>query len=333
MKNNMENSNIDFVKNTLLINQFYKILALMENDCQIVPLKGMSLLLSLYQNDISQRNVGDIDILISENKVEAVSDILQKKMGYVFKDKNYKNGIKVRQKFDMINPNQKFCDLDIHLGLLNKKSFRTSVDGDFTDFALSRLRKIEHNNTVFFLLSPIDEWLYLAQHYCFHLFSNEKWLKDLYLLQKKFSVEEKNELIYIAKKHHFERVVTAVAIHLRNTYAQDDIIIPKLVTKKYRIFDLILSNTTKKYAYNFSNRIIALYWQFIFIDNAKARFKSFLQLVFPSPIVLSDIYKCKLKLSCIFYLLHIILLFIQSILFFPFLWFKLKFSTPYISHD
>jgi hypothetical protein len=242
----------------------------------IVPLKGISLLLSIYKDDYS-RNVGDIDIFVPENNLETLITNL-KKIGYVFRNQNINYRLHSKHKFDMIHSGNKSCDLDIHTDLINKKFYRTST-GDFTSFALKRLTKTIYKHQPIFLLSPVDEWLYLAQHYCFHLFSNDKWLIDLYLLQCRFSSEEIVELLAVAKKFHFERVVTAVSRCLKSKYPQKEVKIPEIITKKHYIFDLL--SCERKYAYTLTNRIIAIYWEFVFIYHFFPRLKPYLKLNFP----------------------------------------------------
>ena len=314
MQNETDPTHIDYVRNTLLISHFHKILSLCGENATIIPLKGISLLFSIYKENYS-RNVGDIDLFVSGNNLETLVEAL-KNLGYVFRNKSIDNRLQSKRKFDMIHPNKKYCDLDIHIDLITKKFYRTST-GDFTSFALSRLRTIEHNNKTIFLLSPVDEWLYLAQHYCFHLFSNDKWLKDLYLLQNNFSGEEITELVAIAKRFHFERVVTAVSRNLSHQYPQNRIKIPELVTKKHYFFDLLFRNFNQKYSYTFFNRIIAVYWEFIFIDTFFSRQKAYLQLLFPRLNVLSDIYNCSSKMICLAYPVHLLLVFFSSIMFVP----------------
>jgi hypothetical protein len=312
MQNNIDISNIDFVRNTLLIKHFCKILSLCGENCLIVPLKGISLLFSIYKDDYS-RNIGDIDIFVSENSIDILV-VKLKELGYVFRSHNINNRLQTKRKFDMIHSDKKYCDLDIHIDLINKKFYRIST-GDFTAFAVNRLTKMRYNHQTIFRLSPIDEWLYLAQHYCFHLFSNDKWLKDLYLLQSHFSDKEILELVAISKKFHFERVVTAVSRCLKNKYLYNEIKIPEIITEKYFIFDLLFRNPNQKFSYTFPNRIVAIYWEFIFIDNFSCRLKAYSQLLFPKLMLFLDIYNCK---SRIFYCLcpvHFIGVFLSSILF------------------
>ncbi|MDR3219618.1 MAG: nucleotidyltransferase family protein [Dysgonamonadaceae bacterium] len=322
MQINIENENIEFVRNTILVNQCCKIIALC-SECLVVPIKGISLLFSIYKNDYS-RNVGDIDLLIPENKMDAFIKKLSG-TGYTLRTQKMNSyRMKSKRKFDMVHHDSRYCDLDIHVDLINKKFFRLSVEGDFTSFALSRLKKAAYKGTTIYLLSPVDEWIYLAQHYCFHLFSNDKWLKDLYLIQRRFSEDDIAELVLITKKFHFERLVTAASRRLSTKYDKTEINIPEILTKKQFVFDLLFRKPNQKFAPTFSNRIIADYWEFIFIDNNKSRISAYLQLLFPQLTVLLDMYHFKSKTGCFFYPVHLLFVILSSILFFPLLIYSVK---------
>jgi hypothetical protein len=312
MQNEIEINSINFVKSTLLINYFCKIQSLCGNDCQIIPLKGMSLLFSIYKDSYA-RNMGDIDIFVSENNLKLFISSL-KELGYTFRNQNIQNRLYSKQKFDMIHTDKKICDLDIHINLINKKFFRTSI-GDFATFALNRLRTIKYNEKTISLLLQIDEWLYLAQHYCFHLFSNNKWLIDLYLLQLKFSKKEIDELVAVAKMFHFERIVTAVSRILKETYSHEEIKIPELITKRHCIFDVVFHKSRYKCTNAFTNRLIAVYWEFIFIDNFSSRLKAYLHLLFPRLKMLSDMYNSRSKTIIFAYPFHLCFVLLSSVLF------------------
>lgn len=315
MDNDIELEQIEFVRNTLLVNHFCKILSACKNECTVIPLKGMSLLFSTYKD--YSRNVGDIDLFVFEKDVEKFMNHLNN-FGYVPRTpKMNKIRLQAKGKFDMIHPNKKYCDLDIHINLINKKWFKLSI-GDFTSFALTRIQIIKYNNLNISVLSKTDEWLYLAQHYCFHLFSNDKWLKDLYLIQKNFTGTDIIELTITARNFHFERIVTAVSRCLKNKYPQNEIKIPEILTKKSFLFDYICSENLK-FAYKFSNRMIAFYWEFIFISNRKSRINTYLHLLFPKLYVMMDIYRCKSLIGLLLYPIHVMLILFSSILFIPIL--------------
>ena len=317
---NEEGNNLlekEFARNSILLNQFCRIMDLCGIDAVLVPLKGVSLLFTLYKDDYA-RNVGDIDFLIEESKVgEAIGKLQQ--AGYVLRSKKATaNRLISKRKFDMVHVDKRFCDLDIHVDLVTKKFFRITT-GDFTSFAMSRLQKINYKGYEISLLSPVDEWLYLAQHYCFHLFSQDKWLKDLYLLQSGFSEKERMELIDIAGRFNLKRVVTACSQCLRTAYAGKEIKIPHLIEDKPLFFNLILRRSSRRYdSRKRIDRLIAAYWEFLFIDNAALRAEAFLCLLFPSFSMFCSIYTLySLPAFILLYSFHIVLVLFSSLLFFP----------------
>jgi hypothetical protein len=322
MQNTLKENDLeaDFARNIILVNQFYKLVNLGGTTCRVIPLKGISLLLSLYKNNYS-RNVGDIDLFVDENQVD---DFINKLKATGYSPRNsetHTSRLKSKRKFDMVHSDPRYCDLDIHVDLITKKFFRITT-GDFTSFALQRLRKTDLKGSTVYLLSPVDEWLYLAQHYCFHLFSGKKWLSDLYLLQSGFSDKEICELVEIARKYHFERIVTAVSICLKNNYEKEKIKIPVIVEKKYCIFELLLRKSNARFTNIISDRIIAAFWEFVFIDSAKSRIYAYMHLLFPPSSVFQSIYHFHSRFFLLLYPFHLLLVLLASVLFFSLLWIK-----------
>jgi len=318
-----EATEIEFVRNTILVSQFYKIVELCGNEYPIVPLKGISLLFSIYKDNYA-RNSADIDFFVEEKNVPNLVEKL-KSIGYRFRKNHEKVNVRLsaKHKFDMVNSNCHFCDLDIHTNLINKKNFSLSAD-NFTDFAISRLQTRTHNNIKISFLNPIDEWIYLAQHYCFHFFSNEKWLHDLYLIQNNFSNAEIAELTTIAKEFHFERIVTAVSFKLMQQYDAKTIKIPELISK-WRSLDFVLSYKPKN---KFVHKILTIYWRFLFIDSKKTRNKAYMKLFSVELNYLADIYQCN-KLIAFFLIPIHLLLCMFSLLSFLFIYLKNYQIRPY----
>ena len=323
MRETVENdpSGIEFVRNTILVNDFCKIASLCGPDCRIIPLKGVSLLFTLYKDDYS-RNVGDIDIYVPENKVEEFTGKLSE-IGYSLRNAGLNVfRLKSKRKFDMINHNPQKCDLDIHIDLITKKFFRFST-GDFTSFSFNRLIKIQHGNTTINLLNPVDEWLYLSQHYCFHLFAGQKWLQDIWLLQLRFSDEDIADLIFVAKKFNLKRIVTSVVNCLKNNYDNTGIKVPVMITKKHFVFDLLFRKPNLKFAFKGSDRIIAVYWEFLFIDKPGSRINAYTRLLFPDFSMFCNIYSLQSRLLFLLsYPFHVISVLTGSVLFLPLLFNK-----------
>jgi hypothetical protein len=313
---------VDFIRNSIILNQFIKITKLSGKTGYIIPLKGVSLLFTVYSNDYS-RNVGDIDFLIPGQDVKELIETLEEK-GYLLRSKRATSlRLKAKRKFDMVHRDSRFCDLDIHTDLITKKFFRLTT-GDFTSFALTRLRTITHQDTTVSLLSPVDEWLYLAQHYCFHLFSEDKWLKDLYLIQKQFSDEDVVNLQKVADSFGFNRIVTAVSHRLNMKYEDDDVKIPFTLKRIPFFFNFLLKKSNAVYERKLTDRIIASYWEFLFIDKASARLRAYLKLLFPARALLGTIYTAYSPvLFVILYPFHLIITLLSSLLFIPLLLFKI----------
>ena len=282
----------------------------------IVPLKGMSLLFSVYKDNYA-RNIADIDFFVEEKNVLNLVEKL-KNIGYRFRKNHERVSVRLsaKHKFDMVNSNNRFCDLDIHTNLINKKNFSSSANS-FTDFAMSRLQTRTHDNIKISFLNPVDEWIYLAQHYCFHFFSNEKWLHDLFLIQNNFSDTEIAELTTIAKEFHFERIVTAVSLKLKQQYDAETIKIPELISK-WRSLDFVLSYKPKN---KFVHRIFIIYWRFLFIDDKKTRNKAYMKLFSVELNYLADTYQCNRFVAFLLIPIHLLLC-VFSILSFLFIYLK-----------
>jgi len=304
----------EFVRNCLLIKQFCVISEVCDS-YKIIPMKGISLLFTIYKDDY-YRNIADIDIFIPENQAENFIKKV-KSLGYSLRSgKMTKQRLDAKGKFDMIN-HRRLSDLDVHTDLITKKFFRMTTN-NFTSSAMSRLYSIKHSNIEIPLLSPVYEWLFLAQHYCFHFFSNEKWLRDLYLLQLDFSENDITELASLAKKHNFERVVCATHRYLTHKYPANEIKIPATITKKNFLFDILFRNFNNQITHSISDRIIAAYWEFLFIDQPKPRIKSYLRLMFPDYSLFCCIYNTSSRLALfLLYPAHIIITIISSMLFMP----------------
>jgi hypothetical protein len=306
---------LEFVKNSLLIKHFCTIVKSSGDSCPVIPLKGTSLLFTLYKDDYA-RNVGDLDLFIPKGQVDFFIRKMQE-TGYSLRsEKINAHRIEAKGKFDMVNSDARFCDLDIHIDFVTKKFFRKAVQG-FTPFALSRLRRIKFRDVEVSLLSPVDEWLYLAQHYCFHLFSGEKWLRDLYLLQSGFQERQIEELCEVGRQFHFERIITAVSYCLRNTYPAEEIKIPSVVTGRPFLFNRLFRKPDVRFKHTFPDRMIAAYWEFLFIDGSASRLTAYLQLLFPTHAMFCTIYNTTLPpvLCYLFYPFHWIAVLSSSLLF------------------
>jgi hypothetical protein len=190
---------------------------------------------------------------------------------------------------------------------------------------MSRLSKAEYRDAGINLLNPVDEWLYLAQHYCFHLFAGQKWLKDLWLLQSRFSHKEIAELLDVAGKFHFKRIVTAVVNCLKNNYDNTGIKVPVMIEKKHFLFDRLFRKPNLTFAFKGNDRIIAAFWEFLFIDETGSRLKAFSRLLFPDFSMFYNIYNLHSRLLYfVTYPFHILALLSCLTIFLPLIWYKCK---------
>jgi len=316
-----ESNELEFARNTILVNQFCKIVTLCGDDCPIVPIKGISLLFTIYKDNYA-RNMADIDFLVAEKNVPRLVEKLES-IGYRFRKNhnNLKTRLNLKHKFDMVNVNNRFCDLDIHTGLINEK-FVQDTSENFTDFTISRLQTRTYNNLKLFFLNPVDEWIYLAQHYCFHFFSRDKWLHDLYLIQAGFSNSDITELITISQKFHFERIVTVASLKLRQQYGIETIKIPPLISKWHSL-NFILSYKPQN---KFAHKMVIIHRRSLFIDNKKTRNKAYLKLFIPKLNYLSDTYHCNKFVAFLLIPIHL-LLSLLSLLSFWLIY--VSYRTPY----
>ena len=277
----------NFVKNTMLINDFSNLAKTINAD--IIPIKGMALLLSIYKDNIGERMLSDIDILISEKDLETVVEGMYQN-GYVMIERMFGKGrYRHRKTFTFHHTENKKCDIDVHTCLVTNKFFRDTI-GNFNEDTLRNVETAQYNNLTIKVLSPIYNWIFLAQHYCFHLFCKKKWLHDLYVIQNSFSQDQIDELCKLVKQYNMERVYNASVSHLLNEYGAN-VKLPLLDIHHSLLFRRYLSkkfDVTKMR--KTTSKILGAFCEFTFISKAKDRFKQFLRLLFPSMDNLRQIY-------------------------------------------
>ena len=78
-------------------------------------------------------------------------------------------------------------DVDVHTAFVSKKFFRHHC-GSFNRHAL---RRCSPSGEAEARMDRLDEWVFLAQHACFHRFEQEKWLMDLLRILEGFSEEDR----------------------------------------------------------------------------------------------------------------------------------------------
>lgn len=294
--------NDHYIARTLMLQaQFEEISRIAEGLCNIVPLKGISLLQTIYNKDFD-RAVGDIDILIfPENKLPEFIQRLQNH-GYIpqFRYLQSASAKEIKRKVAMISPkNCLYSDVDIHTAFVSKK-FYCRYTKHFNEDALLRCNKTKEN--VYFM-DDADQWLYLAQHACFHLFTEKKWLRDLFLLWNGFSKSDKEVLKKRIFQYNFRRVVTATFHFLHKAYPDfnPEISFEADTDKRFCRFISNISGSAR-----FKRRMTVKYfYEFMFIDKKQDRKKAFMRLAFPSLSLMMTIYRSKnIYLLLLLYPLH-----------------------------
>ncbi len=295
----------DIARALMLQEQFYDLCRKAEGLCNIVPLKGISLLMTLYGENLD-RAVGDIDILIFPQ--EKLSELIErmKESGYSpqFKYLQSDSAKNVKRKVALISPDTHlYSDIDIHTAFVSKK-FYSQYCGTFNHDALSRCKK-EGNNIYY--MDAADQWLYLAQHACFHIFSEPKWLRDLMLLWQQFTDDDKLILKKRITQYNFNRVVTATLTFLRIQYPKIQFeLSSELEDINDRRFNHFLSCISKSAKFR-HRTAVKYFYEFMFIDKHVNRKSAYRHLIFPSLSLMMTIYRSNKKLLLtLLYPFHII---------------------------
>ncbi|MGM0582873.1 MAG: nucleotidyltransferase family protein [Bacteroidota bacterium] len=326
------------VRDILLRGQINKLIKLLyRHNVKIIPIKGASLIYTYYNQD-QIRFFGDIDIFIAPEKVTEMLEII-KASGYHTKHITLiQSTLKYKSKFDLINDNSKMLPIDVHTSLINKKFFSYNK-GIFSSEILSRTQVIAMENTEVMRLNPIDEWLYLAQHFVLHhKMSGIKWLYDLYIIQSKFSNQDLSILVWRAKRYQLKKVIIAVREHLLNLFGHENIKIPKFMDKYNSLFLMhLIKKTLSQKAifegrYNDGNRkpldgLLYMYWEIILIDEIKEQLIAVFRMVFPPKGLFYSIYKIK---HLLFYIMLLPIHMLLSLLYIAFINFYLLICSPFV---
>ncbi|MDP6673310.1 MAG: nucleotidyltransferase family protein [Gammaproteobacteria bacterium] len=264
-----------------------------ESDIAIIPLKGLSLSLSLYDYDPSVRRVGDIDLLIQMDKLADFATIL-KEFNYFPKktqalSSDYQN---IKHKAEFICRDPHFPDLDIHTAVVVKKvltHFTELTIDEVFDRAVTRTSEMGGYKA----LHPVDEWLYLAYHLVLHhRISGIKWVLDLKLLLDQFDERQWDELLVRAEASGLNKTVNA-ALHAIELFST----LPEFCTKrpkdrlgffgKIALDDALNSKTLLKMKNKHGgagllSKLDAGIWELHFIDKTEKQLKSVPRFMFPS---------------------------------------------------
>lgn len=291
------------VQAMLLMKAFDDICDKAKGKIRIVPLKGIDLVRFLYA-DTLDRELKDIDLLVMPaEKSGSIIDLLQND-GYrpEFSFALDETALKKKKKVSMLSNSDRKPNVDVHLALITKKFFSTTING-FNDDAISRTKAIDE---VVSVLDGTDRWLYLASHLTFHFLHGEKWFRDLILLMDRFDEDEMALLVERTKQYNFERIVSAVYSRMISIYpkiaGRIDMqqLLPDRSGKRFLRYLEYLEAHPKKIGRGL--RLARYYWEFVFISKKSQRRRCFIRLIFPSLGDLQNIYRCHTSVALLSYL-------------------------------
>ena len=305
----------DIARSMLILNQFDELCRLADGLCVVVPLKGISLLRSLYSERFD-RAVGDIDLLISPaDRLGPYVERLQQ-CGYRLQFDFMRNASTRSRKGKVA-----LCaaaphltvDVDLHTAFVTKKFFSRSV-ARFNADALQRCR-VESANLC--IMESLDEWLFLAQHACFHQYSDPKWLRDLDLLSRAMSSDDWSALEDRAREYGFGRLFYLTSLRLQTETSSFPHPLPRLDGAS--LFRRFVARYSPAAASAPARKLSKLFWEFLFIDRFKARLQAYGALLLPTPSLLRNIYRTDNSLLVVvLYPLHLLLSLVALLLFAPY---------------
>lgn len=274
-------------RSMLVLGQYEELKRLAGGVCRLVPLKGVSLLLTVY--DDGRREAGDIDVLVAPPAQIATFAARLEKAGYrrQFDYLHDDSALAGKQKMAFLARTPLETDVDVHTAFVSKKFFRYHC-GSFNRDALRRC--IPSGDTEA-RMDRLDEWMFLAQHACFHRFEQEKWLMDLVCLLDGFTADEKQTLSERCDFYGFHRVALVACDELKQ-YSPDSV----LVDIKRRPDDESTLRQARRMLHGAHGRamrrIIAWMWEIFMIDTRPGRRKACRRFIFPSAAELKATYRC-----------------------------------------
>lgn len=296
------------VQALILLKAFDNICAKARGRFRIVPLKGIDLMRSLY-SDTLDRELKDIDLLIiPTERAKDFIKILQQdgyrpEFSFALDDAAFRKKMKV----SMIPRSERLPNIDVHLALITKKFFSSTING-FNQDSLSRLKIVDE---VVSTLDDVDRWLFLATHLTFHYLVGDKWYRDLALLMDHFDTEELSKLLIRTKQYNFERVVYAVCTRLQSKYpgiaCQIDIdrILPNKSEKRFMRYIKYMTANPKRLGHGL--RVSRYYWELILISKKRQRQRAFAKILFPSLGNMQNIYRCNTMFAILLYLPNLLM--------------------------
>lgn len=279
----------------LVLEQYRHLCRMADGICRIVPLKGVSLLQNVY-NEQLDRDAGDIDIMVLpvDKAEEFVSRLVGEGYRRQFPYLTDREAFAAKRKLALLSRNPLETDVDIHLDLVTKRFFKHHC-GDFNRDAVARCRASGAGEL---RLDKIDEWLFLSQHACFHRFEEEKWLRDLSKVAQTFSEEDTRCLSDRVKRYGMERIVRVSC----NELARAGMFAPAVTSVAplpgiEKRFDRLADNILHRCHSRFMARVFAWQWEILCISTLPGRFKGFSRFVFPGQGDMKAIYRTRSALK------------------------------------
>ncbi len=261
----------------------------------VIPLKGIDLLQTVYAERLD-RPVRDIDMLCrSEEDCRRLCERLcQEDYRLAFRFSLRPEALAAKHKVTLLSCNPNKVNIDIHIVFVTKKFFSQTI-GRFNQDAIQRC--------VGDRMEATDRWLFLAQHAAFHAFSDGKWLRDLQVLLDAFTPEQLATLRDKACTYHFRRVTLAA---LNSLVSHGETRFQKHfsafdISRSEKRFLRFLNSFHRPFSRRLFDRLVTSYWEFTFIDRRSDRLRMWLQLMFPSPGVLTNIYRIRTPFARLFY--------------------------------
>jgi len=267
----------------------------------ILPVKGISLALTLYATDPGRRQLSDIDLLVLPDDLPRLATVLEE-LGYRPKKPQMLKPAyqKHKGKAEFVTQTPGLPPIDVHTAFIVKK-FMARHSGMPLGTVFSRARQIQGQQKPLAVLDPVDEWLYLAYHFCLHhRFAGLKWLDDLQQARLQLREGDGPTLFQRAQEAGLTPVLTATVDLLDRVYGPapqpwrpfppwpqsrlthiwlEDAFLPaKLVARELEHGHGTLTD-----------RLSAFFWEFLFIGEARQRRTALLRLLFPGKELLSTI--------------------------------------------
>ncbi len=152
----------------------------------VVPLKGVALSARLYGTP-ELRSCGDIDLLVRAAQLERATTVLESHgfaPRYPIAADHRDLELRGEKSRELVSQAPRFpLTIDLHWSLLPR---HVGAAG-FSEAAFERASRLQACGQEMLALAPEDEFLYLALHGYWHLWSRLKWLCDLRALLRQLS--------------------------------------------------------------------------------------------------------------------------------------------------